>query len=640
MDFRKDINGLRAWAVLPVVLYHFGIKGFEGGFIGVDIFFVISGFLMTGILFSKSESISEKNGGRKYVLNFYLARARRIIPPLLFLIFILFFFGWFLLTAMDYRQFAKQAASAIIFLSNFLFLNQSSYFDSTSHEKLLLHTWSLSVEWQFYLLLPLVFLLASKIRKDKEFIKKILVICFFISLFLSFLISSEKPVFSFFMLPTRAWEMLAGALVFFAKDSINISDRQKKNIEFIGFFFVATSFYLFDSSDVWPGYNAVLPVLGACLIILVNKSDSIFTSNFISQWLGKISYSLYLWHWPIAAYIYSLGIFEDETVKLYACFSSLLLGWFSWKYVESKSKNNLLRFEKIKQFKYISAFSAFLIIVAVVIHNSDGAKFSFRKYANSSQSLLLEKYENERKNLDDAYLLKCDVYSNFIKYKNMGLDSECTNHIKSGTSILLWGDSHAQALSLGIRSKYKNINFNQITSSACSPSVKNFNKKSGDVYKKSCAEANSLAVSFIKNNNPTLIVIAQRNNHESIDINGIYDFVSKNSGARIILVGPVPQWSPSLPKIYIKDKNFYSKEKYIEDSGLNKSLMITDEVMKNRKMKNIKYISLIDKMCIKNNDNYACQMKIDGTDELLQFDYGHLSIKGSIYVVDQYIDLL
>ena len=201
--FREDINGLRALAVVVVVLYHFGIPGFTGGFIGVDVFFVISGFLMTRIIITSMEK------GNFSILSFYIARAKRILPALLFLCFILMILGWFFLPSIEYDNLAIHVISAIYFLSNIKFWREAGYFDVSSHEKWLLHTWSLSVEWQFYLLLPLFIVLFWRYFGAKGVAISLLVagVC---SLLLSSLLVNFSSSAAFYLLPTRGWEMLAG----------------------------------------------------------------------------------------------------------------------------------------------------------------------------------------------------------------------------------------------------------------------------------------------------------------------------------------------------------------------------------------------------------------------------------------------
>ncbi len=205
--FRPDIAGLRAWAVLAVVLFHFNIPGFSGGFVGVDIFFVISGFLMTQIIARGLED------GRFSIWRFYLARARRILPALLVLCAVLLVLGWFALPPLDYRALGMHTLTSALFLSNIQYWREAGYFDAASHDKWLLHTWSLSVEWQFYLLLPLVLWVVWRLSPGRRNLARVLVSLLLASFALSVWLSSHKPEAAFFLLPTRAWEMLAGGLL-------------------------------------------------------------------------------------------------------------------------------------------------------------------------------------------------------------------------------------------------------------------------------------------------------------------------------------------------------------------------------------------------------------------------------------------
>ena len=207
-DFRNDINGLRAFAVIAVVLYHFGIPGFSGGFIGVDVFFVISGYLMTRMILVAIESDSFS------LSSFYLARAKRIIPALLVVCGTLLFAGWFMpLTEFEYRQLSKHVRDSLFFISNHTYSREAGYFDSASHEKWLLHTWSLSLEWQFYLFLPWIILLLNKFHQ-KVNARRALIILTATSFLAGIYETHTHPEIAFYILPFRAWELLAGGLLY------------------------------------------------------------------------------------------------------------------------------------------------------------------------------------------------------------------------------------------------------------------------------------------------------------------------------------------------------------------------------------------------------------------------------------------
>jgi peptidoglycan/LPS O-acetylase OafA/YrhL len=333
--FRNDINGLRAWAVVTVILFHFGVPGFSGGFVGVDIFFVISGFLMTGIIYKSltKESFS--------LLSFYLARAKRIIPALLALCLTLIALGWAFLPAIEFEQLGKHSAGAVTFLSNMVFWKESGYFDSESHDKWLLHTWSLSVEWQFYILLPLVLILLWKIRPQKT----TFIVSFFIgiiaSLALSIIITQLKPSAAFYLLPTRAWEMLAGGLVFLLQDHFTRNKSRLKLLEIIGFLLLIFSIVYFDDQTSWPGWKALLPVLGTCLVIISNQKDSLLSTTKLHSVFGKWSYSLYLWHWPLVVFLNYSGEQSNPYWISIGLSITLVSGYLSYKLIESPTSNFL-----------------------------------------------------------------------------------------------------------------------------------------------------------------------------------------------------------------------------------------------------------------------------------------------------------
>ncbi|MFC3115982.1 acyltransferase family protein [Cellvibrio fontiphilus] len=290
MNFRNDINGLRAIAVIAVVLFHFNVAGFSGGFVGVDIFFVISGYLMTKIIFSKLATDSFS------LTQFYLARSRRIIPALAGLCGVLLLGLWWILPPSEMMQFARQVASSATFVSNILYWRESGYFDTASHEKWLLHTWSLSVEWQFYIVYPVVLLLLRKCFAAAH-LRWLLLVAALASFALSAVLPSRWADAGFFLLPTRAWEMLAGGLIFLFPR--RFSKLQALALELGGLALIVASILLLSPTAQWPGWQAIIPVAGAILLIYAARNESPVTGNKPMQFIGTISYSWYLWHWPV-----------------------------------------------------------------------------------------------------------------------------------------------------------------------------------------------------------------------------------------------------------------------------------------------------------------------------------------------------
>ncbi len=339
--FRQDINALRAWAVVSVVLYHFGVPGFSGGFVGVDIFFVISGYLMTGIIVSGLEV------GKFSVLNFYFARINRIIPALLLLCLMLLALGWFLLAPDDYEILAKHVKDTLLFVSNNTYRKESGYFDVLSHEKWLLHTWSLSVEWQFYLILPVFLYVAWLINKKRRWLFSVVFVVFLYSLVSCILKTNEAPTKAFYMIKYRYWEMLAGGLVYFLSDFLRdkISRGAGTVVYVASILGVLLPVFFVTSESHWPGYLALIPVLGAAAFILVNRSDLAVVNNKAVVWVGERSYSIYLWHWPAVVLLDYFQLLSSIYLGAFGVLGSFVVAELSYRLIENpfrKRRNSVV----------------------------------------------------------------------------------------------------------------------------------------------------------------------------------------------------------------------------------------------------------------------------------------------------------
>lgn len=359
-NFRNDINGLRAWAVMAVVLYHFGVPGIYGGYAGVDVFFVISGYLMCGIIYSGLEQKMFSLG------KFYLARARRIFPALIVVCAVCLFCGWFLLMPEEYQQLGRHVRESLTFTSNLRYLKESGYFDVASQEKWLLHTWSLSVEWQFYMLLPVVMLLFSRLGRERSSLFSLLAFMFLASLVWCVWITDRNAAQAFYTLQARAWEMLAGALVFMLGNKA-FSHSLAKWMERAGFVLIITAFLVFQKQTVWPGWKALLPVTGSMLVLLANRERSVFTSSAVAQWLGTRSYSIYLWHWPLVVALAYTGLLTDTWWVLAAISMSLVLGHLSYVLVEVPARDLLSkRPQKLSAVMLVGVLAAVAVLAQQV----------------------------------------------------------------------------------------------------------------------------------------------------------------------------------------------------------------------------------------------------------------------------------
>jgi len=359
--FRQDINGLRAWAVVAVVLFHFSLLGVSGGFVGVDIFFVISGYLMTQIVLTGLES------NRFSVVQFYMARVRRILPALMVVVLLLLGLGWFWLPMVDYQSLGAQSTYALSFLSNLYYWRTAGYFDVAAHEKWLLHTWSLGVEAQFYALFPLMVMIIWRIRQSLNAVIWLMAMLFVLSFSAMLLMTSVHSSASFYLLPTRLWELVAGGLVFLIATQVSAHERVCYRLGILGWLLILLSLFTIDASLIWPSYWTILPVLGASLVIFSANQQSVMTHHLLIQWIGTRSYSLYLWHWPLVVVLYFTQI-HDEVLWIALAFSmSILLAALSFRFVETPTRRYLSQRRFARQFLLVLPLLVLLLIAAVLV---------------------------------------------------------------------------------------------------------------------------------------------------------------------------------------------------------------------------------------------------------------------------------
>lgn len=304
MKYRKEIDGLRAIAVLPVVLFHAGASWFRGGFVGVDIFFVISGYLITTIL------LAEKEAGTFSIIRFYERRARRILPALFCVMLATLPFAWFWMLPYQLKEFSQSLLAVSTFVSNVLFWKQSGYFDASAELKPLLHTWSLAVEEQYYVLFPVFLMFMWRIGKVNRVGFKVLFFTIAVaSLGFAQWVVAEDSAFAFYLLPTRGWELLIGALipVFWEKNTPNeLPSRIREAASMFGMLLLAYAIFAFDKHTPFPSIYALVPTVGAALILMFSDERTLVARFLSHSWLvgiGIISYSAYLWHQPILAFI-------------------------------------------------------------------------------------------------------------------------------------------------------------------------------------------------------------------------------------------------------------------------------------------------------------------------------------------------
>lgn len=338
MRYRPEIDGLRAIAVLPVMFFHAGFTAFGGGYVGVDVFFVISGYLITSII------LSEKQAGTFSLANFYERRARRILPALFLVMAVSIPFAWLWLLPEDLKDFSASVASISVFLSNWLFYKQSSYFDADAESKPLLHTWSLAVEEQYYVLFPALIILLWKYSRKQ--ILPVLMLLALASLAYAQHRVLVNPSAAFFFLPARFWELLAGALLAFHMLRNRTPHQGSQLVGIAGLALILYAVFGFDRDTPFPSLYTLVPVAGAMLVIL-GASPHTYAGRLLGMKplvaVGLISYSAYLWHQPLFVYARHLSVGEPGTLTMLGLFAaSMALAYLSWRFVEKPFRNSSL----------------------------------------------------------------------------------------------------------------------------------------------------------------------------------------------------------------------------------------------------------------------------------------------------------
>lgn len=456
MLFKHDINGLRAYAVLAVVIFHFNNDWLPGGFIGVDVFFVISGYLMTGIIFRNIDL------GRFALSNFYLARANRIIPALSVVCVSTLIAGLAFLAPEELKTLGKHVAYSASFLSNIAYQNEAGYFDVASHDKWLLHTWSLSVEWQFYIIYPLIILLFRKLFGDQG-AKASVLITAVISLILCVYLSYSPEYDAFYDLSSRAWEMMVGgAAVLFP---LRLKQSLSKVTESFGLLIILISVFLLNENDTWPGLYTLAPVTGAWLVITANQQKSFITNNLVIQNLGSWSYSIYLWHWPLFVIWKTMGMTSTAWL-LTGIALSILFGYLSYILIEQK-----IRFNKQASGIKLATHPTVIIMVlttalGLFIESSNGFP---NRFSTSIRDTFLAVQPSP---------LREQCHSK-IKHP-IAPENACT-YLGDNITWAVLGDSHAIELSYALAEilKEKNVGVRHYSFSGCAPSYKQdkgFNK--------------------------------------------------------------------------------------------------------------------------------------------------------------------
>ncbi len=438
MEYRREIDGLRALAVLPVILFHAGFVPFSGGFVGVDVFFVISGYLITTII------LEQLGQGSFSLAGFYERRARRILPALYFVMLCTLPFAWFTMVPVELIEYSKSLIAVPLFVSNVVFWLDAGYFQTASELKPLLHTWSLSVEEQYYVLFPLFMLLAWQWRR--KWLGAMLLVVALTSVVAAQWAAHARPSFAFYMLPTRGFEILIGALIaLFLYKKYSVFEKYRthpiyrptsESASLVGLALILYAIFAFNKSTPSPSFHTLIPTLGTGLVIVFANQNNMVGK--LLGWkllvgVGLISYSAYLWHQPLLVFARLLSIGVPSTATLLAlCVLSLVAGLLSWHYVEKPFKHKN-RVSRANVFKWSLIFAGVFILIGMIGVRNQGFPGRIAIPTDVKNAITAHEIRKE-----------CDLNYNWmgtnIDFCNLGDAAE------KNISIAIFGDSHSNAI--------------------------------------------------------------------------------------------------------------------------------------------------------------------------------------------------
>jgi peptidoglycan/LPS O-acetylase OafA/YrhL len=629
MKYRREVDGLRALAVVPVILYHAGFRAFSGGFVGVDVFFVISGYLITSIIRADLEA------GRFSIAAFYERRARRILPALFVVVLSCIPCALWLMPASDLDAFAKSVAAVATFSSNMLFARSSGYFDMSAELKPLLHTWSLAVEEQYYVLFPLFLWLIWPL--GTRALRRLFGLIFVASLAAAQWGTTVNPAAAFYWLPTRGWELLLGAFL-----ALHLADhapprqplaRWRELAGAAGIALILFAVFRFDQQTPFPGLYALLPTVGATLIILCatehTRIGRLLGSKPIVA-VGLISYSAYLWHQPLFVFARYWSDFELTSRPLLLALSaaSLVLAYGSWKYVEVPFRNR----QKVLR----------PLIVRVAVSGT---------VLLASLGLAGHAFYKDKADIDWT------AWSAAVRQDRCMLqvpgsvrhESECIAPRKA-VNVLLWGDSHAAALYPGLSrlADRHGWGLSQLTQSGCPP----LDRVKPLLFRPNCNRLNDDIVRGLPGRFDVIILHAAWMHDDYpmgyAELGARLDAMlrrirSAAPSATVVILSNVPRWYISAERAYMR---VLSEDRVAGDAGrpdgsagayaMASTLPEIDRVISHVASRHgAVFISAVRHLCVAADagaDHRPCLIATDRrSHELAYVDWGHFTLAGSTY---------
>ena len=608
--YRPDVDGLRAIAVMLVVIFHAFPEAMPGGFIGVDIFFVISGFLITGII------VRELDQERFSLLAFYNRRIRRIFPALIVVLCVTLVLGWLWMLPAAYAQLSSDVFASAAFFANIALLLQSGYFDLESARKPLLHLWSLGIEEQFYLLWPLMLMLVARLRLSMLAAVSVVGVA---SLVLNVALIGSNPVATFYLPFTRAWELLAGAALACGWNQLGHSRTGSNLRAFVGVLLIATAAGLLDTKSAFPGGWAVLPVAGAAL--LLSAPAAWFCGSLLASpalvWIGLISYPLYLWHWPLLVFF---GIIKFAPLTLLErgliVGLSFALAWVTYRFVEIP-----LRFGRPSPLKVFNLCSGMVLIAAAGAVVVEGRGFDFR-LPPEIRDMVQVRTDSSKWRFHECLL--------DLSHETSFADS-CVDRNRRPL-ILVWGDSTAGALLPGLRKAQELRDFGvaQFTSTSCVPAL------NADIASTpNCRAINNKVLSLARQIGPDVVLLHGTWGEHLDHVAETVVALKQQTTARIVVLGGVPAWRRGLPNEVLRYFMLHHRLIPPRSNAAAQSNRY-DTIMREKLVPlGAEFVSASDTFC----NAEGCLTRIgDTTADISVSDQVHLTEKGSVFLIQSIID--
>jgi len=679
LKFRKEITSLRAFAIIPVVLYHLDVSIFNSGYLGVDVFFVISGYLIS------HKIIYDLQTQNFSFINFYKNRIKRLAPALIFVILLVNFAAYNLYSGQDFNSILSSSLFSLFYLSNFYFLNNTNYFDTDISSQLYLHTWSLSIEEQFYIFMPIFLFLI--IKKKIKFPLATISFLIAASLFASIFVSVQYFNFKFYLLPFRIWEFLLGTLIAFVLVKNKYKGNHSDLISSALLFILLSQFVIPYNSLNHPGLTSIITCFStALLIVFLEKADNL--NKLINlkpiYFTGLISYSLYLWHDPIIKINNKITFFQHD---IYLIFVILGISSFSYYFVENffryKASNNILYFAIVSSMFVIISFAFFVntlereslsITISSVqdeitfspnttnittLSNTDYPKI--RNYSEKSifQEMFIKYYVQKSVSASQAsYDLDAPTTGNYLEnicfitgFGFAPTAEECLiDYDKKKHNILFVGDSTAHNYFIGFKRyldgiENTNYSVNTLSVTGCVPFIEEYSKDIRFTGKEEKCEKSYKSINNILENYKfdTIFVsyrykyFYEHKTQDFIPTLSFFGFEDKliqlNKKTDLYLIGPSLLFLESPKDVNIQTLKNEDKIKVFSADNLDEDIFDIDLKLKTRmKNENINYIPMLDYLC---EEKYCLNFLIrDGKLYPLSTDTIHLSVFTSMFIAE------